>query len=179
MSEPVKYRAFISYSHRDKQWGEWLHQKLERYRVPSKIVGRETDVGPIPRRLTPIFRDRDELATSHDLGQEIQTALENSLFLLVICSPAAAQSKWVNEEIRTFKRLHGETRVRAVIVDGVPGSDDPKTECFPEALKFHVDEQSEITDNRAEPIAADLRKGGDGKKYAISKLVAGLTRRAA
>ena len=175
MSEPVKYRAFISYSHRDKQWGEWLHQKLERYRVPSKIVGRETDVGPIPDRLTPIFRDRDELATSHDLGAEIQTALENSMFLLVICSPASAQSKWVNEEIKTFKRLHGETRVRAVIVDGEPYSDDSKTECFPQALKYLVGEDGEITGTRAEPIAADLRKGGDGKKYAISKLVAGLT----
>jgi len=170
-----KYRAFISYSHRDKQWGEWLHRKLEGYRTPKKIIGRHTEYGPIPGRLTPIFRDRDELPTSHDLGAEIQTALENSLFMLVVCSPASAQSRWVNEEIRTFKRLHGEGRVRAVIVDGVPGSDHPLTESFPEALKFRVDENGDITDLRAEPIAADLRKGGDGKKYAVSKIVAGLT----
>lgn len=171
----VKYRAFISYSHVDRHWGEWLHRKLEGYRVPQKIVGRATDYGPIPRRLTPIFRDRDELATSHDLGAEIQTALESSMFLLVICSTSAARSKWVNEEIRAFKRLHGDVRVRAVIVDGEPFSSDPPTECFPQSLRFKVDEAGTITDRPAEPVAADLRKGGDGKKYALSKLVAGLT----
>ena len=62
----VKYRAFISYSHVDRRWGEWLHRKLEGYRVPQKIVGRVTDYGPIPRRLTPIFRDRNELAAPSD-----------------------------------------------------------------------------------------------------------------
>ncbi|MBT8471614.1 MAG: toll/interleukin-1 receptor domain-containing protein, partial [Marinicaulis sp.] len=125
------YRAFISYSHRDKQWGEWLHRILENYRVPSKIVGRETVHGPIPRRLAPIFRDRDELATADDLGHEITAALEASMFLLVMCSPAAAQSQWVNEEIKAFKKMHGEGRIRAVIVGGEPFSSDPQTECFP------------------------------------------------
>ncbi len=175
MTQRAKYRAFISYSHRDKRWGEWLHRKLEGYRVPAAIVGRETDFGPIPRRLTPIFRDHDELATSHDLGSEIQAALESSMFLLVLCSPAAAQSRWVNQEIKDFKRLHGDTRVRAVIVDGEPFSGDPATECFPQSLRFEVDEAGNVTDKPAEPIAADLRKAGDGKKHALSKLVAGLT----
>ncbi|MBT8471602.1 MAG: tetratricopeptide repeat protein, partial [Marinicaulis sp.] len=69
----------------------------------------------------------------------------------------------------------GEGRIRAVIVGGEPFSDDPDTECFPEALRFKFDDVGEMTGEHAEPIAADLRKGGDGKKYAISKLVAGLT----
>ena len=56
------YRAFISYSHRDKPWADWLHKALETYRVPSKLVGRETAAGTIPRRLNPVFRDREELA---------------------------------------------------------------------------------------------------------------------
>ncbi|MEO6969144.1 MAG: hypothetical protein ABI132_11930, partial [Rhodanobacteraceae bacterium] len=53
------YRAFISYSHADRAWCDWLHKVLETYRVPSRLVGRETASGTIPRRLTPIFRDRD------------------------------------------------------------------------------------------------------------------------
>lgn len=167
------YRAFISYSHRDARWGEWLHRRLETYRIPKAIVGRETPFGAIPERLAPIFRDRDELAAATDLSAEIAAALQRALFLVVLCSPAAAQSKWVNEEIKTFKRLHGEDRVRAIIVDGAPFSGDPQTECFPEALRFRFRDGA-ITEEKAEPIAADLREGGDGKKYAISKLVAGL-----
>ena len=170
-----RYRAFISYSHQDKDWGAWLHRALETYRVPKKIVGKATPYGPIPQRLTPIFRDRDELATADNLSEEITAALKASLFLVVICSPAAAKSRWVNEEIKTFKHLHGEGRVRAVIVSGEPFSGDRETECFPESLRFKFDANGEITAERAEPIAADLRPGGDGKKYALSKLVAGLT----
>ena len=45
---------------------------------------------------------------------------------LAKCSPSAARSKWVNEEILTFKRLHGEDRIFSFIVDGEPNvADDP------------------------------------------------------
>lgn len=175
MDDRKPFRAFISYSHRDKTWGEWLHRRLESYRVPEKIVGRDTPFGPVPAQLAPIFRDRDELATATDLSAEIAGALKNSMFLVVLCSPTAATSRWVNEEIKTFKRLHGEGRVHALIVDGVPFSDDPATECFPEALRFRVGADGEMTTLPAEPIAADVRAEGDGRKHAVSKLVAGLT----
>ena len=175
MDESPPYRAFISYSHRDARWGKWIHRRLESYRLPRAIVGRVTPCGPVPERLQPIFRDRDELGTAADLSTEIQTALQRSLFLVVVCSPAAAASRWVDQEIRYFKRLHGEDRVRAVIVGGEPFSTDPTQECFPEALRFRTGPDGESTDVRAEPIAADLRPGGDGKRFAISKLVAGLT----
>jgi hypothetical protein len=33
-----KYKAFISYSHQDKKWGDWLHKALETYRVPKGLV---------------------------------------------------------------------------------------------------------------------------------------------
>jgi len=171
----AQYRAFISYSHRDARWGEWIHRRLETYRLPSPIVGRATPFGPVPDRLQPIFRDRDELGTATDLTAEITTALQQSLFLVVICSPAAASSRWVNQEIKSFKRLHGDDRVRAIIVEGEPFSNDPATECFPEALRFRSGADGELSGLRAEPIAADLRPGGDGKRFAISKLVAGLT----
>ena len=114
------YRAFISYSHADQRWGRWLHRRLESYRVPRKLVGKETAEGAVPARLTPIFRDRDDLPAGADLTEEVQASLRDSRFLVVICSPAAAQSKWVNQEILLFKRLHGEGRVLAAIVDGEP-----------------------------------------------------------
>ena len=54
-----KYKAFISYSHQDKKWGDWLHKALETYRVPKGLVGKETRYGSVPNRLFPVFRDRE------------------------------------------------------------------------------------------------------------------------
>ena len=175
MTPPPSYRAFLSYCHRDKAWADWLHRRLETYRVPAALVGRDTPLGPIPARLAPVFRDRDELAAATDLSAEINAALAQSLFLVVVCSPEAARSRWVNEEIVAFKRLHGDARVRAIIVDGEPFSGDPATECFPEALRWRFNAAGEMTAEPAEPIAADARPQGDGRKFALSKLVAGLT----
>lgn len=176
---PFRYRAFISYSHGDAGVAGWLHRALEAFRLPPKLVGVATGVGPVPRRLTPIFRDRDELPASGDLGGELTAALRDSGFLIVICSPAAAASRWVNEEIMTFKRLHGEARVLALIAAGEPGASGiagrEAEECFPPALRFRLGADGALSDRPAEPIAADARGSGDGKRLAKFKLVAGLT----
>ena len=71
-SEPYQYWAFISYSHADGAWARWLHRALEGYRIPSRLVGRDSEFGPIPKKLFPVFRDRDELAGSSELGPELQ-----------------------------------------------------------------------------------------------------------
>jgi hypothetical protein len=115
---PFKYRAFLSYSHRDKAWGKWLHAALEGYRIDKDLAGRETPAGPVPKTLRPIFRDREDFSAGHSLTEQTITALEASKFLIVICSPNAAQSKYVNEEVRRFKMLGRAERVIPVIVDG-------------------------------------------------------------
>lgn len=172
--EPAKrYRAFISYSHRDRIVATWVQRTIERYQIPAKLVGSETALGKVPARLHPLFRDRDELPASGDLGNELITALHQSLFLILICSPAAAKSRWVNDEVLHFKRIHGEGRVLALICDGEPG--DPNYECFPKPLQFLIGPGGELSDVRAEPIAADMRKDADGRRLAKFKLIAGLT----
>ena len=173
------YRAFISYSHRDKEIAQRLHRAIESYRIPSKLIGKVTAVGRTPRRLRPIFRDREELPASGDLSAELTRALQQSMFLIVICSTASARSRWVNEEIRQFKAVHGDNRVLAVVVDGepnateVPGQDH--RECFPEALRLRVGPDGQLSDVPAEPIAADYRREADGPRLATQKLIAGLT----
>ena len=178
MAEPFKYRAFISYSHQDKAWGDWLHKALETYRVPRRLVGRVTRDGAIPRRLFPIFRDREELPTSADLGANISEALQSSRYLIVICSSRSAVSRWVNEEVKAFKAMGREDRILCLIVDGEPNaSDRPDSglrECFPEAVRFRVDAAGQLTTARSEPIAADARPGKDGRHNARLKLIAGL-----
>jgi len=172
------YRAFISYSHQDQVWARWLHKALETYRVPSHLVGRVTAAGAIPRRLTPVFRDRDELASATDLGRKVNEALAQSANLIVICSPQSAASRWVNEEVLAYKRLGRADRIFCLIVGGEPNASDlsgrEAEECFGEALRFTVDAGGQLTHERTEPVAADARAGKDGKANAKLKLIAGL-----
>jgi tetratricopeptide (TPR) repeat protein len=164
----------LSYSHRDETWARWLHRALETYRVPSRLVGTTTAAGVIPRRLAPVFRDRDELPTATDLGRKVDEALAASANLIVICSPAAASSHWVDEEVRAFKQLGRAERIFCLIVDGEPDATAGEEKCFCPALRYVVDAQGGLTSERTEPIAADARPGKDGKANARLKLIAGL-----
>lgn len=172
-----RYRAFITYSHRDRRWANWLHRRLEFYRVPRRLVGRTTSAGVITRRLAPIFRDREELATAGDLGEKITRAIDHSDALIVICSPAAARSKWVNEEILRFKRGGREDQVFCLVVGGEPmaseNGGDERNECFPSALRHRGGDEGR-DDDLVEPLAADVRPDGDGRALAVLKIVAGL-----
>jgi tetratricopeptide (TPR) repeat protein len=178
MAGDYKYFAFISYSHADEAVCRWLHRALETYRVPKRLVGRATEFGPVPPRLVPLFRDRDELSGAAELGTRITAALEASQHLIVICSPAAARSRWVDEEIRTFKRLGRADRVLTVIAAGEPHSStvpgQESLECFAPALRFVVEPDGSLSTRPAEPMAVDLRPGKDGRANAKLKLVAGL-----
>ena len=91
MSDTFKYRAFLAYSHEDASRAEWVRQSLESYRVPTGLIGKETAFGPIPERLFPIFRDREELAGSAELGPAIEKALKESRHLVVLWAPR----KWL------------------------------------------------------------------------------------
>lgn len=168
-----RYRAFISYSHGDTRLAMRLHRALEGYRVPKRLRGSSGEFGPVPERLSPIFCDRDELASSADLGERVRDALLDSDALIVVCSPQAARSRWVNEEVLAFKRQGGGRRICCVIVDGEPNSGDAR-ECFPPALRFELEADGSLGSRPAEPIAADLRRGKDGPRRAQLKLIAGL-----
>lgn len=165
MTDSYKYKAFISYSHRDAKWATWLHRALESYRLPRKLRGTTTARGEVPVRIKPVFRDRDELSSSADLGSTVQQALQDSENLVVVCSPGAADSHWVNEEIRHFAKLGRTGRIFCIIVDGDPAATGSSSGCFPPAL-------AEI--GMREPLAADVRRWADGKRLSKLKLVAGM-----
>jgi len=170
-----RYAAFITYSHADATIASWLQKSLETYRIPHNLERIREDLRA-RRRLGAIFRDRDELSAGSDLGEEIRNALSASEFLIVVCSPAATQSRWVNLEIEEFARTHSPDKILCVIAAGEPlasltaGQSDQ--ECFPPALGYGT--TTESTFRRAEPIAADLRPERDGRKLALLKLIAGL-----
>ena len=137
MEQPKEYFAFISYQRKDEQWADWLRKKLEHYRLPSSL--RRTDA-TLPKEIRPIFRDALELAGGV-LAEEIQAALQQSKFLIVVCSPNSAKSPWVNKEVQTFIDLGREERIIPFIIDGTPFSNDPATESFPPALCSLRDER--------------------------------------
>jgi hypothetical protein len=112
MAEPVAYgyRAFISYSHADTAWAKWLHLGLESFRIDKDLAGRETATGAIPKALRPIFRDRDDFTAGHSLTDQTLAALDASAALIVICSPAAARSKYVTEESACSRRATQSAR---------------------------------------------------------------------
>ena len=173
-----RYAAFISYSHQDRAVAAWLQRSLEGYRVPGWIVGRPGAFGAVPARIGAVFRDREDLPASADLAASVRAALDSSDSLIVLCSPAAAASRWVAAEITQFKARAGEDRVLALIVSGEPfASEMPRegaAECMPLPLRRHVGPDGEVSDRVAEPVAADLRHEGDGQRLARLKLIAGL-----
>ncbi len=176
MKNPIdfKYRAFLSYSHADTPLAKWLHSRLESFPLRG-MTGRETALGPVPKQLRPIFRDRNDFSAGLTLTDQTIAALHASAALIVLCSPASAKSAAVNEEVRLFKHRCPDRRIVPVILSGKPNGGEQ--ECFPPALKFELDAEGQITDRpAATTIAADVREEGvgDGRELALAKVVAAL-----
>lgn len=173
-----KYKAFISYSHQDKTWARWLHKRLETYPIPKRLVGTETPKGVVPKRLNPIFRDQEELEAAGSLSDKIEEGLASSENMVILCSPRSAKSHWVNTEIIRFKTLHPKGSIFSVLIDGEPFATDisgrEDEECLPPALRYELGADGELTDQLAEPLAADLRANGDGKRLGSLKIVSGM-----
>ena len=196
-----KYWAFLSDSHQDNletrkdgqrgriRWAEWLHDALENYRVPAEFRDRITSTGePMPERFFPVFQDEKELPINADLGESIRTALHESRFLIVVCSPRAAVSRYVNEEVRYFKTLGRQNRIMTLRIDGEPNASfgnkkgyTSADECFCPALRHPLDAQGEVDTTRRdaqEPIAGDVRMKADSAPREATRGDLSLHRRA-
>ena len=147
-----KYKAFISYRHLepDMQAAEKLQKLLESYKPPKNIAEKHEK--------WRVFRDVSELQSSSDLSEDIKNAIENSEYLIVICSPEYNQSKWCLQELTRFRELHGNTNenIITLLVKG------PPKEAFPELLTYT--ETKSVNDNgeeitvrtEVEPLAANI-----------------------
>jgi len=170
-AESFTYKAFLSYSHKDGVRAARLHRKLERYRIPKNLRQNGPNLGTI-------FRDKEELSAASVLDKSIETALRESENLIVLCSPHAVRSQWVDKEIEVFKSLGREDRIFAVIISGIPNARKrgfPSSwECLPKSLRYNLTELGDIKSERGDPLATDLRPNGDGKKLGFIKLISGL-----
>ena len=152
------YDAFISYRHLppDQTVAEKLQTLLE---TRKKKDGKKLRV----------FRDKTDFPSSSDLSSEIRKALEQSRYLIVVCSPDYQLSAWCMAELNYFRQLHGgNDNIRTVLVAGEP------KESFPEVLRHQeetvIDQNGDPFTGLKEvvPLAADVR--GDDDKDRLKKL---------
>lgn len=159
MDNNYTYYAFISYQRKDEKWAKWLQRKLENYKLPVANVKEASEMKS--KYIRPVFRDKTDL-TAGPLPDALKEALQQSRYLIVICSPNAVQSPWVNEEIETFTKAGRTEYVIPFIVDGEPYSKDATEECFPNAIK-------DIPKDK-EPLGVNIHE--NGKERAFIRTVA-------
>ena len=140
-----RYKAFISYRHQspDQDVARKLHSYIENYAIPSSL---RKSLGV--QKMGRVFRDQEELEISASLGDDIHEALEQSEWLICICSPRYLESRWCMEELNYFLSLGRRDHVLTILTEGEP------EDVFPEELRSRIagDTQEEV-----EPLAADVR----------------------
>jgi len=102
-----KYWGFISYSHQDKKISLKLHKKLETLSLPKKKG--------IPKKLYPIFRDDEQMSTAPNLLEELKKELNDSKYLIVICTSNSKNSIYTNKEIEYFINQGKGNKIIAII----------------------------------------------------------------
>jgi MTH538 TIR-like domain (DUF1863) len=91
------YKAFISYSHSaDSALAPALQTALERFAKPW-----------YQKRTFRVFRDTTNLSIAPELWPEIEKALAESDYLLLMASRGAAKSKWVTKEVTYWREKKG------------------------------------------------------------------------
>ncbi len=166
----MKYRAFLSYSRADDRVADWLHRELDSYRLPSSLVGVPGEFGAAPAKLHPIYRDRTDMSGGGSLSEKVQQALKESDALIVLCSPSAATSEWVNAEVVAFQDLRRSHRIYPVVCPDLPDSADLEGDYFPPALRGKGHLATDLRDLKL----PDGRRIGDGRDGGRLKLLSGL-----
>jgi len=146
MTNEKKRYAFISYNHKDVKWAKWLQDKLESYKLPSDIHNEFED----SKYLRPVFRDKTDLNTGI-LAKELRKELEESKYLVVICSPNSAQSAWVSDEVKAFIEMGRLDFIIPFIVSGTPHNYKDRDcnspyddECYPIFLRQYTQQHPEL-----------------------------------
>ena len=103
-----RYKAFISYSHAaDGKAAPALQSALQRFAKPWYRL-----------RALRVFRDETGLGVTPKLWGTIQRALEASEYFVLLASPAAAQSRWVQQEIEFWLQHRSVETLLIVLTDG-------------------------------------------------------------
>ena len=160
MEQTYKYFAFISFQSSDAREAVRLQHAIERYRLPAVLCKEDSS---IPRRIKPLYCYLNDMHAGEELMQELKSRMEQSRYLIVICSPRAAKSAYINSGIDYFVSLGRRDGIIPIIVDGVPYSNDPETECFPEALKRHFPKHADPLQDHS-ILGINIHEAGIGSR---------------
>ncbi|HZD04668.1 MAG TPA: TIR domain-containing protein, partial [Longimicrobiales bacterium] len=141
----MTYTAFISYSRKaDAELAATLRSALQGFAKPWYRL-----------RAVRVFQDTSTLTLDPSIWDSVRRALDGSEYLILLASPAAADSPWVNRELEHWLDAHPLESVLLVLSDGdvawdtVRGRFDPHgTTSLPPAL---------MAAYRHEPLYLDLR----------------------
>jgi WD40 repeat protein len=147
----VRFNGFISYSHAaDGKLAPAVQRGLHRLAKPW-----------YRRQALWIFRDQTGLSVTPGLWSSIQTALDGSEWFVLLASPAAARSRWVDREIEYWIATKPAGRILPVVTDGEWRWDAETNDlsadstAVPDALRGVFAE---------EPLFLDLRWAHDDRK---------------
>jgi hypothetical protein len=147
------YDAFISYSRKNTDFAAKLEKALKDYKPPKDL--------DVPQRHINVFRDVNDF-TGADYDQSVKRHLKASAKLIVVCSPEARSSEYVNDGIRDFVAFNDPNNIVSVLLSGVPNNEakngDESKKAFPGAL----------CEALGVPLAIDYRNF-DAKKDKVSR----------
>ena len=166
------YNAFISYKHapEDNKVAEAVHRGLERFHIPGKIR-KKTGI----KRISRIFRDKDELPITSDLSDTIAHALAESDYLIVICSTNTKQSAWVPLEIEYFLKNHTKRQIFTVLVNGEPYDVIPEILLYEDRVVKDENGNEQTVRIPIEPLSCDYRiPPAKAKRTELPRLASGI-----
>src|SRR5271166_5059652 len=105
--KPLEYDAFLSYTHRDRPVATAIQKGLHQ-------IGRR--VGQL--RALRVFRDSTDLIASPDLWGKVTAAMDHCRYLIVVLSPSAVASAWVNREVAHWLQHRGPDQLMLVVAGG-------------------------------------------------------------
>ncbi len=160
-----KYIAFISYRHteREQRLSLALRRDLEGWRLPKE--------SGLPKK-RKVFRDTDELPTSASLGDDIETALRESEWLIALCSEEYVGSLWCRREIEKYIEMGRKDRILPVLVSGTPETSIPEEirDLAPVAdLREAEGRNIQAAAGRCAAALLGRMAGGDPERYAASE----------
>ena len=159
------YFAFISFQNADAREAVRLQHAIENYRLPAVLCRQDRS---IPRRVKPLFCYLNDMHSGEELMEDLKQRMEQSRFLIVVCSPRSAASPYVNSGIDYFISLGRRDSIIPVIVDGVPYSENPATECFPEALRRHFPKHPDPLQDHS-ILGVNIREAGVSRRKSYNR----------
>ncbi|HKP03033.1 MAG TPA: TIR domain-containing protein [Chthoniobacterales bacterium] len=103
----MEFDAFLCYSHTDSHLAGLIAVRLK------KLIGSARG-----QHRGRIFHDVSDLSAAANLRPTILKALDDSRFLILLASPSAARSQWVNVEVEYWLKRNSPETILVVLTDG-------------------------------------------------------------